>query len=135
MSEEKKSMSSIGNSEDYALLLAITGGVHTVAPVSERPEVTLGSWTLVEVTDDKELSTLHAYGWDMDQGGGRACSAIKEISKSDGLIKFKTASGRVYSLSGSPGKDSDASYVWNTWKRINHIVSERDISNEYYSRQ
>lgn len=41
-----------------------------------------------------------------------------------------TRSGRVYELSGRPGMNSDALYVWGLWKRTNRVLDGRDVTLE-----
>lgn len=117
-------------------LLYFTGGVHPVASVADEPDISLSHWGIFHAWDKVGKKTLHGVGWN---GEGRASTAIVEFlprgTDEDSLIRFKTASGRLYELVGSPGLNGDAAYVWGVWKNINGITKAEDVSNEYYSRK
>lgn len=113
-------------------VIGFTGGVHSVASVKEVPDISLSSWAIFQAWDKVDKKTLHAVGWN---GEGRASTAIVKFLPritEDAPISFKTASGRLYELVGSPGVNWDASYVWEVWKSINGIAKAEDVSNEYY---
>lgn len=42
-------------------------------------------------------------------------------------------SGRVYELSGPQGFDADGQHVWQRWKHINDVKSERDVTEDVWA--
>lgn len=95
--------------------------------VDREPSVTLTRWTVIRCEFEDGTTSDHAVGY---CGTGRVTSAIKERRPDTGEIV--TRSGRVYKLSGSPGVNMDAMYVWDYWARANRVQKETDVRKEYY---
>jgi len=94
--------------------------------VSDPQTVSVKSWSVIEAYDGYKTSR-HIVGYNVDEKEGRVSSDIVE-SKDGKLI---TRSGRIYNLIGDPGYDSDGSYVWENWKRLNKIKYTVDVTKEY----
>jgi hypothetical protein len=101
--------------------------VWRTAPVSDEPEIALVRWSVLE-TDDGQR---HLVGARQDGLGGRVSSAVVELNvvARTGV----TRSGRRYSLVGAPGFDLDADYVWNAWRRLNEVVSARNVTFDLFN--
>lgn len=67
----------------------------------------------MRLTDRLEpaTSTVYLVGREVPQWEGRVSSAVVHIDRI--TMRARTASGRLYELSGSPGYDDDGMYVWN----------------------
>jgi hypothetical protein len=104
--------------------LVITGGVWATAPVDEQPELTLGCWSVRQLPNKER----HFVGWCQENREGRVSSAIVEFDPQ--TKRGRTKSGRVYELSGRPGRDGDAEYVWERWLRINSESAWTDVTAE-----
>ena len=89
--------------------------VWKVAPVTERPEVTLTGWAVFDVPDEDSTAepTRHLVGWSCEDREGRVSSPVMTFDAR--TASFSTRSGRIYRLSGQPGLGSDAVYVWQFW--------------------
>ncbi|MCW5595862.1 MAG: hypothetical protein KIT42_08320 [Rhodocyclaceae bacterium] len=98
--------------------------VWAVAPVSETPELTLCAWQIVE-TDKQER---HFVGYNLNDREGRVSSAITQFDPE--TLTGVTRSGRIYQLTGKPGIDEDALYVWRRWCSFNGVKSWRYVTNE-----
>jgi len=97
------------------------------ASVDRAPEVTMSEWRIMEVTSPYwDGASRHFVGHNVTDGEGRVSSNIVEFDK-EKMVGI-TRSGRVYHLVGSSRQDADAGYVWNQWKKINHVDSELDVS-------
>lgn len=98
--------------------------VHSVASVSEQPQLTLERWRVYETSKGER----HFVGYCIETREGRVTTAI--LSFDIGARIGVTASGRRYRLSGWPCFDSDAELVWS------HLASQgvsktNDVSMEY----
>ncbi|MBI3568889.1 MAG: hypothetical protein HY084_11890 [Gemmatimonadetes bacterium] len=97
---------------EQAIRTAIAESTWPVPPVSEQPEVRLGGWFLVRQPDN---GALHLAGRNVSEGAGRMSSAITGFDRAS--KRAVTASGRVYSLVGPPGRDADGVWVADQWLR------------------
>jgi hypothetical protein len=98
--------------------------------VDETPSVVLSRWRIFEVvTPYHDLPTRHFVGYNETEREGRASSAIQEFDFT--TMQGVTRSGRVYQLTGAPGMDKDALYVWNRWSQINEVETYKDITEEF----
>ena len=103
--------------------------IWNVAPVDQSPEVVLRDWTIMEVTSPYwDGPSRHFIGYNVSDREGRVSSQIVQFDA--GSMCGVTRSGRVYKLMDSQGYDSDAGYVWQRWKEINHVETEKDVSGE-----
>ena len=91
--------------------------VWRVANIDKEPQITLTHWLIWQLPG----GSRHFNGWNVSGMEGRVSSAIVEFDPR--AMIGKTASGRIYKLSGPPGANIDAAYVWNTWCSINLIDS------------
>lgn len=97
--------------------------------VDENPEVTMTSWKIVESKYTGDTTSRNIVGRNIDEGDGRVSSDI--LSFDAKTMTCITTRGRKYKLLGPSGVDRDASYVWGRWAEINHVVSSREVSDEY----
>jgi hypothetical protein len=104
--------------------------VWPIQSVEDRPDVTLTDWAAFEVPlhGPAEPWTRHLAGWSCEDRHGQVCSAIESFDPATG--QCVTSSGRVYRITGRPGMNADAQYVWNRWKRIAGVEQERDLTRE-----
>ena len=91
----------------------------------------LRRWRVIEVVSLNGSRTRHVYGHDVTNDAGRASSAIKEFDR--GSMIAVTHSGRSYKLLGAPGKARSGESAWENWSRKSVVVSETDVTNEYFS--
>lgn len=96
-------------------------------PVDDQPSLTLVRWRIFRSDRDEN----HFVGYCEENLEGRVSSAIQQFDPL--TMRGVTQSGRVYELSGAPGFDSDALYVWDTWLRINRVPFCTDITDEVLS--
>lgn len=105
----------------------IQGGVWSCAPVPERPEVVLTDWRVFEVLLlGSTARTRHFAGYNARDREGRVSSAIVQFDPA--AMCGVTKSARVYELRGRSGWNSDADYVWNSWKHINSVTDALDVT-------
>jgi hypothetical protein len=98
--------------------------------VEDTPLVILSRWRIFEVTTPyQDLPTRHFVGYNETEHEGRASSAIEEFDRIN--MQGVTRSGRIYKLTGEPGMDRDALYVWGRWSQINHVETFKDITEEF----
>ncbi len=99
------------------------------APVDQSPEVVLESWRIMEVTSPYwDGASRHFVGYNISDREGRVSSEIV-VFDTDKMCGI-TRSGRVYKLIGEPGHNSDAGYVWQRWKDMNHVETESDVTDQ-----
>jgi hypothetical protein len=93
-------------------------------PVTDQPNITLVRWRIFQT----EREELHFVGFYSHGYEGRVSSAIQSF---DALTRRGvTKSGRVYELSGPPGFDQDALYVWEAWMRAYRVPSYTDVTDD-----
>lgn len=104
--------------------------VWSIDSIEDRPDVTLRDWAAFEVPlhGPDQPWTRHLAGWSCEDQQGQVCSAVQQFDPQKGSCL--TESGRVYRLSGRPGLNADAEYVWNRWKGIAAITEQRDVTLE-----
>lgn len=101
--------------EDEMTFCAWSGGIWGTESVDEQPELTLTSWSVRQLADGDR----HLVGWCVENREGRTTSKIVRFDSQ--ALRGVTSSGRVYQLSGPPGFNTDADYVWSRWLRINRL--------------
>lgn len=105
-------------------------GFWKTSGVDITPEVELTNWSICEVSSALwSERTRHFIGHSLTEGPGRVSSAIQHFDQ-DYMVGI-TRSGRSYKLSGNPGRDSDAQYVFGIWCARNQISEITDVTNEY----
>jgi len=104
-------------------------------PVKEVPDnfknPSLRRWRVIEVVSSSGTRSRHVYGHDVSNETGRASTAIKDFDLK--TMTITTQSGRTYKLLGVPGNARNGEYAWKNWCRINGVVSETDVTEEYFS--
>jgi hypothetical protein len=91
----------------------------------------LRRWRVIEVISQNGTRTRHIYGHDVTNGAGRASSSIKEFDLES--MTVTTKSGTRYKLVGLPGRSRVGDFVWKHWCRAYGVVSEVDVTHEYFS--
>jgi hypothetical protein len=104
--------------------------VWSIDSIKDRPSVTLSEWAVFEVplNGSDQPWTRHLAGWACENQQGQVCSAVQQFDPHTGSCI--TESGRIYRLSGRPGLNADAEYVWGRWKRIAGVTEEREVTQE-----
>jgi hypothetical protein len=90
----------------------------------------LRRWRVMEVVLRNGIRSRHVWGHDVTNEAGRASSAIRKFNKED--MTATTHSGRIYQLLGPPGHANQGEYAWQNWCRINGVISESDVTDEYF---
>lgn len=93
-------------------------------PVDVQPNITLVRWRIFQ----RENGRSHFVGYHPAGHEGRVSSAIQQFDPV--TRRGVTQSGRVYELSGCPGFDSDAMYIWELWSRANGWESCTDVTSD-----
>jgi hypothetical protein len=90
-------------------------------------------WRVIEVVLRNGSRNRHVWGHDVLNKTVRASSAIKNFDREAMLAT--TDSGRIYKLIGHPdnSRKEEYEYAWKNWCRINGVVSEVDVTDEYFS--
>jgi hypothetical protein len=104
--------------------------VWNIAPVEDRPDVTLTNWAVFEVplNGPDQPWTRHVAGWACEREHGQVSSQVMVL---DSLTSTcVTRSGRAYRLVGVPGLCADADYVLRRWLEINGLSELRDVTAE-----
>jgi hypothetical protein len=91
---------------------------------------TLRRWRVIEVEFQNGVRSRHIWGHEVTNDEGRASTAIKQFNSNN--MTAMTSSGRVYKLAGPPGNPLCGRYVWRNWCQIHGVVSELDVTSEYY---
>lgn len=104
--------------------------IHPIAPVSLQPTTQLTHWQIHWVTRCDGAIEHHLVG--RADGEGRVSSKVMQVDVAQRNVT--TRSGRVYSLAGKSGIDSDAQYVWNWWLDFNNaaaggVATQADLAN------
>jgi len=96
--------------------------IWTSHSVSAEPEIVLIRWRVLETKNGDR----HFVGARADDLTGRVSSTIVQFDaqRRSGV----TLSGRIYELSGEPGLNLDADYVWDMWRRANGITQYEDVT-------
>lgn len=102
--------------------------------VDKTPSIVMTNWKVFEVTSPYwDGSSRHFVGYNQTESEGRVSSEIQSFDPES--MRGWTRSGRIYQLSGRPGTDEDAEYVWQKWLHINDIISFNDVTKEYISNE
>lgn len=105
--------------------------IYRPPPPDEVPEITLLRWRVYRVPTRDGGRTDHFVGYDTSCMEGRASSPIMTFNAE--TMMGSTRSGRIYVLSGPPGNDLDAEYVWSLWMTVNMVKEDQveDVTAEY----
>ncbi len=90
----------------------------------------LRRWRVMEVVSKSGARSRHIWGHDVANDAGRASSGIKEFDME--AMTVTTHSGRIYNLIGAPGKARSGEKAWQSWCRVNEVVSAVDVTSEYF---
>lgn len=101
------------------------GAFRPATSVEERPCITLSPWRVYEALGGEHYFVGHC----AETRAGRVSSAI--VSYDAQTRTGVTRSGRRYVLSGHPGFDVTAEYLWTLWSFRNGIRMSRDVSDSY----
>lgn len=103
------------SSEDRDMAASLLFGVHSTLPPSLQPLVKLIRWQVRETI----TGARHILGRSVSD---RAARVSTRIADWDPVTRTAvTQSGRVYLLEGMPGRDDDASHVFDMWAPGNGI--------------
>lgn len=91
----------------------------------------LRRWRVIEVVALNGTRSRHVYGHDVANSTGRASSAIKDFDRE--TMTVTTRSGRTYQLVGAPGNARIGEHAWQSWCDKAGVVSEMDVTSEYFS--
>ena len=91
---------------------------------------TIRRWRVVEVEKQDGERSRHIWGHDVTNDRGRASTAIQEFDRETMIAT--TRRGSSYKLVGAPGNSLVLETVWRTWCRLHGVVSEVDVTNEYF---
>lgn len=103
------------------------GGIWTTPSVDEQPSLTLVRWQVMQLPTGER----HFVGLAVENREGRVSTAVSTFDAAS--LRGITKSGRVYQLSGRPGHDGDAEYVWRAWARINQATEWADATAEVWA--
>jgi hypothetical protein len=101
--------------------------IWSVRSVTSQPSLRLRDWSIIEIQNGDR----HFVGYNVDDSEGRVSTAIREFDPK--TRRGVTSSGRVYQLLGEPGYDPDAAHVWEGWKRVNSVLSSKNVTEEVLS--
>lgn len=99
-----------------------------VEPVAIYPRENIIHWSVRAAIFYNGDESHHLVGF-VPTRSGRVTSAIQKFSPENRTMT--TRSGRVYTLLGMPGGSDDAEYVWQSWRAVNGVVRDRDVTDEY----
>ncbi len=91
--------------------------------------ITLRRWKVVAVVAQGGKRSRHVWGHDLALDEGRVSDAIVDFDMKS--MTVTTASGAKYRLGGLPGQSRKAQPVWDEWCRVNEVVAEVDVTNDY----
>lgn len=106
-------------------LLGIIGGLTPQPSVDAQPTATLIQWHALRTP----AGAIHLIGYCIERREGRASTAV--IIFDAATKKCTTASGRTYVLSGPPGRNSDAGWVWEQFAAANGITEVADVTGQF----
>lgn len=91
----------------------------------------LRRWRVMEVVTQNGTSSRHVYGHDITNDTDRASTSIEEFNRE--AMTVTTHSGSIYKLLGVPGRSRGGAKVWKEWCDKHNVVSENDVTDEYFS--
>lgn len=112
--------------------MLIIGGVHNVSGIEIEPAVSLIRWSIRECERTDGTRTRHLVGYNPRSCEGRVSSDITELNLE--ARTARTKSGRIYSLKGDPGQNSDAEYVWQQWLYLQKAKNDKDVTTNLWSK-
>ena len=103
--------------------------IWSIPSVILEPTVEIVNWSVRAVTYHHSSDETHHLVGYIPKQEGRVTSAIQQFDSENKIIT--TRSGRLYTLIGQPGFSDDGEYVWESWKEVNNIKSEKIITDDY----
>ena len=95
-------------------------------PVIEQGALTLSDWRVIEQPDGER----HLVGYCLENNEGRVSSPVLDLEQK--ALRVTTSAGRLYLLSGAPGLNPDAMYVWDQWIKMYSIESWSDVTDSVW---
>lgn len=114
----------VKKSRDQLIRDLIQTTIWRTSQVSEQPTIQLSRWSVMET----QTGDHHLVGYNMRDREGRVSTAISGFNPATSEVT--TRSGRVYQLYGSPGYDSDGTWVWQIWSSRNGLTG-KDVTDQY----
>ena len=104
--------------------------VWNIESIETLPNKSLDAWTAFEVPFNGvgKPWTLHFIGFERGSCKGQVSSPVLAFDPAKRL--GRTQGGAIYHLTGRPGGNSDAIYMWNFFKHSHHILDERNVTDE-----
>jgi hypothetical protein len=98
--------------------------------IQDHPDKTLDAWSVYEVSFQGRdgVRTRHVAGFAREGCKVRVSTAIVAFDPNTRCCR--TQSGRVYFLAGQPGFSADVLAVWSTFKRVNRVAIDTDVTWE-----
>ena len=106
-------------------LLGIEGGLTPQPSVTAQPVATLIQWQALR----PPAGAVHLVSYCTERREGRASAAVVTVAPL--TRRCSTMSGRLYVLSGPPGWNSDAAWVWEQFATANGIIESVDVTGEF----
>lgn len=99
--------------------------------VEAEPSISLSQWSIYRCFFDENNSDFSDHIVGQAEGYGRVSSKI--IFSDPGRKLAVTKSGRCYCLDPeyAGNMSSDASYVFNIWKRRNKVINDVNITDQW----
>lgn len=118
-------------SKDDKVLRVPGGYIWPIASVDDRPQILLSTWRLYEISAAwSAVPTRHLVGWADEAAHAQVSSAVEQIDPAQrGCV---TRSGRLYRLIGAPGSTVETAFVWDTWKVVNGVKGEREVTDDLF---
>lgn len=91
----------------------------------------LRRWRVMEVVTQNGTCSRHVYGNDITNDTDRASTSIQAFDRE--AMTVTTHSGSLYRLLGAPGHSRGGAKVWKEWCSKHNVVSENDVTDEYFS--
>ncbi len=98
---------------------------------NDSMEPSLRRWRIIEVTFKNGSLSRHLFGHDVANDECRASSSITAFNRE--AMTATTHSGTNYKLLGVPGQVRKCEAVWRNWCQIHGVVSERDVTSDYFT--
>lgn len=96
-------------------------------PVTQQGALTLSEWRVMELPAGER----HLVGYCLENNEGRVSSPVLDLEQK--TLRVRTSTGRLYLLSGAPGHNSDAMYVWDQWIKMYSIKSWSDVTDSAWN--
>jgi hypothetical protein len=99
----------------------------SIASLAEEPGACIVRWRVPKIND----GTRHFVGVDDRHLSGRVSSAI--VAFDNQTLRGRTLSGRIYQLTGNPGRSKCADYVWQQWCAGNEVASFAGVTEQLFA--